>query len=108
GYGIRREGRYFEVEGISPRLRELFSARSEEVGAAVRRFIQEYGRPPTVGERKALTILSRSPKSVDHAPAFEQWSRRAAESGGAQIPIPNPSARPPLDRHAALAEVIAE
>lgn len=108
GYGVRREGRYFEIEGVSARLRDLFSARSDEVGAAVRRFIQEYGRPPTVAERKTLTILSRSPKSVDHAPAFAQWTRRAAESGGAQIPTPDPSARPPLDRHAALAEVIAE
>jgi conjugative relaxase-like TrwC/TraI family protein len=107
GYRITREGRYFEVEGISAGLRETFSARSEEVGAAVRRFIQEYGRPPTIAERKALTVLSREPKSVDHAPAFEQWTRRAEERGGAQIPKPN-AARPPLDRHAALAEVIAE
>jgi conjugative relaxase-like TrwC/TraI family protein len=108
GYGITREGRYFEVEGISARLRDVFSARSEEVGAAVRRFIQEYGRPPTNAERKALTIMSREPKSVDHAPAFEQWTRRADESGGAQIPKPDAAARPTIDRHAALAEVIAE
>ncbi|HXA30099.1 MAG TPA: MobF family relaxase [Candidatus Angelobacter sp.] len=108
GYRITRDGRYFEVDGISARLREVFSARSEEVGAAVRRFIQEYGRPPTIAERKALTVLSRSPKSVDHAPAFEQWTRRANERGGAQIPAPDVAARPTLDRHAALAEVIAD
>jgi len=108
GYQIRREGRYFEVEGVSARLREAFSARSEEVGAAVRRFIQEYGRPPTIAERKALTVLSRQVKSADHAPAFEQWARRADASGGAQIPTPGPAMRPPLDRHAALAEVIAD
>ncbi len=108
GYGIRREGRYFEIDGVSARLREVFSARSDEVGVAVRRFIQEYGRPPTTAERKALTIHSRSPKSADHVPAFEQWARRAAESGGGQIPAPDLSAAPPIDQHAALAEVIAE
>jgi conjugative relaxase-like TrwC/TraI family protein len=108
GYGITREGRYFEVEGISSRLREVFSARSEEVGAAVRRFIQEYGRPPTIAERKALTILSRQVKSADHAPAFEQWTRRADESGGTQMPEPDAAGRPTVDRHAALAEVIAD
>jgi conjugative relaxase-like TrwC/TraI family protein len=108
GYQIRREGRYFEVEGISPRLRQVFSARSEEVGAAVRRFIQEYGRPPTIAERKALTVLSRQVKGADHAPAFEQWARRADASGGAQIPTPGAPERPAIDRHAALAEVIAE
>src|SRR5579884_1816058 len=108
GYQTRREGRYFEVEGISDRLRKVFSARSDEVGAAVRRFIQEYGRPPTIAERKALTVLSRSPKSVDHAAAFEQWARRAADSGGAQIPKPTSAARPAIDRHTAVAEVIAE
>jgi len=108
GYQVTREGRYFEVDGISPRLRQVFSARSDEVGAAVRRFIQEYGRPPTIPERKALTVLSRQVKGADHAPAFEQWSRRADASGGAQIPTPDTAARTAIDRHAVLAEVIAE
>lgn len=108
GYQVRREGRYFEVEGISSRLREVFSARSEEVGAAVRRFIQEYGRPPTIAERRSLTVLSRQAKGADHAPAFEQWPQRADASGGAQLPQPDTSARQPLDRHAALAQVVAD
>jgi conjugative relaxase-like TrwC/TraI family protein len=71
GYGITREGRYFEVEGISARLRAGFSGRSSEVAAAVRAFRDTYGRPPTPAERKALTLMTREPKSVDHAPAFD-------------------------------------
>ncbi|HXA29335.1 MAG TPA: MobF family relaxase [Candidatus Angelobacter sp.] len=107
GYGIQREGRYFEVEGVSPRLREAFSSRSQEVAAAVARFTQEHGRPPTIQERKALTVLSREPKSVDHAPAFEQWARRAEEAGSAQLPTPAPGRQAP-DRWAMLAAFVTE
>jgi conjugative relaxase-like TrwC/TraI family protein len=107
GYGIQRDGRYFEVEGISARLREAFSSRSEEVAAAIARFTQEHGRPPTIQERKALTVLSREPKSVDHAPAFAQWARRAEEAGGAQLPTPATDRQAP-DRWAMLAAVVAE
>jgi hypothetical protein len=45
GYRTYRESRYFEVGGISARLREAFSPRSDEGTAAVRRFMQERGRP---------------------------------------------------------------
>lgn len=108
GYGIRREGRYFEVEGLSARLREAFSSRSEEVSAAIRRFMDEHGRPPTIAERKALVVLSREPKSVDHTPAFEQWARRAEAAGGIDLPRPvyGPPATP--DRWVALSGVVAD
>jgi conjugative relaxase-like TrwC/TraI family protein len=108
GYGVYRDGRYFEVEGISARLREAFSARSEEVTAAIRRFMDEHGRPPTIAERKALVVLSREPKSVDHAPAFDQWTRRAEQLGEIDLPRPvyGPYAVP--DRVAALHAVIAD
>jgi conjugative relaxase-like TrwC/TraI family protein len=92
GYGTVREGRYFEIDGISARLREVFSSRTEEVSAAVLRFVQERGRQPTIAERKALTVLSREPKSVDHAPAFEQWMGRAEAAGVARLPAPDPAA----------------
>ena len=105
GYGVRREGRYFEVDGIGARLRERFSSRSAEVGDAVRAFHEQYGRSPTIAERKALTLMTREPKSVDHAPAFEQWAQRA---GGAELlrPLFGPPA--PADREAAAAAVIRD
>jgi conjugative relaxase-like TrwC/TraI family protein len=108
GYRTVREGRYFEVEGISPKLRQVFSSRSDEVAAAVRRFVQERGRAPTVAERKALTVLSREPKSVDYAPAFEQWTARAqAAAGNANLPQPGAERSSP-DRWVSLQAVIAE
>jgi conjugative relaxase-like TrwC/TraI family protein len=107
GYGIQRDGRYFEVEGISARLREASSSRSQEVAAAVARFTQEHGRPPTTQERKALTVLSREPKSVDHVPAFKQWAQRAEDAGGAQLPTPAADCQA-ADRWAMLAAVVAE
>lgn len=107
GYRTVREGRYFEVEGISPKLRQVFSSRSDEVAAAVRRFVQERGRTPTVAERKALTVLSREPKSVDHAPAFEQWTARAEAAGRVDLPLPDAERSRP-DRWASLQAVIAE
>jgi conjugative relaxase-like TrwC/TraI family protein len=108
GYGVVRDGRYFEVEGISARLREAFSARAEEVTAAIRRFMDEHGRAPTIAERKALVVLSREPKSVDHAPAFEQWTRRAEAAGGGELPRPVYGPHAARDRWAALAGVVAD
>jgi conjugative relaxase-like TrwC/TraI family protein len=108
GYGTVREGRYFEVEGISARLREVFSSRSEEVGAAVRRFVQDRGRQPTIAERNALIVLSREPKSVDHSPAFEQWTGRADAAGLATLPAPDPAADALPDRWAAVQAVVAD
>jgi len=108
GYRTVRDGRYFEVEGISSKLRQVFSSRSDEVAAAVRRFVQEHGRTPTVAERKALTVLSREPKSVDHAPAFEQWAVRAGGIGPVTLPTPESAARALIDRWTSLQAVIAE
>ncbi len=105
GYGITREGRYFEIEGISAALRERFSSRSSELAAAVRAFRDVYGRPPTPTERKALTLMTRTQKAVEHGPAWEQWRARA---GGAVLPerVYGPPA--PVDRDAAVAAVIGE
>jgi conjugative relaxase-like TrwC/TraI family protein len=105
GYGVRREGRYFEVEGISAGLRERFSSRSLEVGEAVRRFREQYGRSPTIAERKALTLMTREPKSVDHAPAFEQWAHRA---GDAELPRPVFGPPAPVERKAAADAIIRD
>jgi len=105
GYGITREGRYFEIEGIGAEVRDRFSARSGQLAAAVRAFREEHGRGPTPTERRALTLMTREPKSVDHAPAFEQWARRA---GDAELPRPEYGPRLPSDRRAVLATVVAE
>ncbi len=105
GYSIVRDGRYFEVAGIGAALRERFSSRSAELATAVRTFREEHGRPPTPAERKALTLMTRIQKSVEHAPAFEQWRRRAGDSA-----LPNPEYGPPapVDRDAVVAEIVQE
>lgn len=105
GYSITRTGRYFEVDGIDAQLRERFSARSGELAAAVREFRAEHGRGPTPTERKALTLMTRQAKSVEHAPAFDQWRARAGD-----IVLPDPVFGPParVNREAVAAAVIAD
>jgi len=102
GYELRREGRYVEVAGVSARLRERFSSRSMELRNAVRAFREQYGREPSVAERKTLTLMTREPKSVEHAPALAQWAGRA---GAERLPLPLYGPPPPLDREAVAATV---
>jgi hypothetical protein len=49
--------------------------------------------------------MTREPKSVDHAPAFEQWRRRA---DAAELPRPVLGPPAPADRESAVVAVIAD
>jgi conjugative relaxase-like TrwC/TraI family protein len=81
GYRVHREGRFFEVSGISERMRDAFSARTAEVKAATARFVATYGRQPNIAEFRNLVVQSRGPKGGEGAPAFEQWREHADSAG---------------------------
>ncbi len=44
--GTGRDGRYFEVAGVSEGVRDALSGRSREVWLAAERFRARYGRAP--------------------------------------------------------------
>ncbi|MBJ7607859.1 MAG: AAA family ATPase [Candidatus Dormibacteraeota bacterium] len=81
GYRVHREGRYFEVSGVSKEARHTFSQRAREVEAATTRFVAKHGRRPTDEEARNLVVLSRHPKAAEQVSAFAQWHERAAEVG---------------------------
>ena len=81
GYRVHREGRYFEINGVSRDVMRAFSARAVEVEAAEARFVASHGRQPTTAEKRSMVVRTRSAKSADHRPAFEQWAQRAAVLG---------------------------
>ena len=81
GYRVHREGRYFEISGVSVQARRSFSQRAQEVEAATARFVAKHGRRPTDEEARNLVVLSRHPKATEHAAAFAQWQERAQDVG---------------------------
>ena len=52
--GHGREGRFFEISGVSRRLVEAFSARGREVTKATERFRARFGRAPERGQLRRL------------------------------------------------------
>jgi len=97
GYRVHRQGRYFEITGVSTEVQRTFSTRAQEVEAAVAAFTARHGRRPTDEEGRNLVVLSRQPKAADHAPAFAQWQERAAAAGFAPDDIPQLRRHQPLD-----------
>ena len=81
GYRTERHGRYFEVQGVPPKVRQAFSARSAEVEQAVSAFRARHGRAPTDEEVRGLVVRSRSPKTAIPEDAFQAWKQRAKEAG---------------------------
>lgn len=81
GYRVHRQGRYFEITGVSKEVQRTFSVRAQEVEAATARFVAKHGRRPTDEEARNLVVLSRQPKAGEHGPAFAQWQERAATAG---------------------------
>jgi conjugative relaxase-like TrwC/TraI family protein len=59
-----RDGRYFELPGVPPRLSERWSARGTEVERAARAFRTRYGRDPRAGELGSLTVATRGSKAA--------------------------------------------
>jgi TrwC relaxase/AAA domain len=90
GFEIERQtghsGQYFEVGGISPRLREEWSSRHKEVeskGEAWRRaFHESFGRMPTPSEERDWAAKTRAAKAKWHCgDLYRRWHAQAAALG---------------------------
>ncbi|MHB1467811.1 MAG: MobF family relaxase [Solirubrobacteraceae bacterium] len=76
--GTGKEGRYFEIAGVSRDLREAFSARSREVARASERFRARHGRAPERGELRAIKLENRRAKvQVTQADLQREWRATA-------------------------------
>jgi conjugative relaxase-like TrwC/TraI family protein len=81
GFQVERGGRYFEVAGVTDRVRAEFSTRARDVERARRAFITTHGRVPSIPERRALTLRTRRAKSCEPADPFPAWRDRAEAAG---------------------------
>ena len=98
GYQTERHARYFEVSGISPKVRSAFSARAAEVERAIAAFRARHGRAPTDEEVRGLVVRSRSPKRAVPEDAFQAWRERAKDAGAdpkSWAPQPRPIPQSP-------------
>ncbi len=77
--GTGRDGRYFEVAGISEDVREALSGRSREVWLAAERFRARYGRAPERDELRNVKLENRKAKTPQSRPELQAtWDERAA------------------------------
>ncbi len=77
--GTGRDGRYFEVAGISENVREALSGRSREVWLAAERFRARYGRAPERDELRNVKLENRKAKTPQSRPELQAtWDERAA------------------------------
>jgi conjugative relaxase-like TrwC/TraI family protein len=77
--GAGRDGRYFEVAGISENVREALSGRSREVWLAAERFRARYGRAPERDELRNVKLENRKAKTPQSRPELQAtWDERAA------------------------------
>jgi conjugative relaxase-like TrwC/TraI family protein len=77
--GTGRDGRYFEVDGISEGVRQALSGRSREVWLAAERFRARYGRAPEREELRNVKLENRQAKTPQNRPELQQvWEERAA------------------------------
>jgi conjugative relaxase-like TrwC/TraI family protein len=77
--GTGRDGRYFEVAGISQDVREALSGRSREVWLAAERFRARYGRAPEREELRNVKLENRKAKTPQSRPELQAtWDERAA------------------------------
>jgi conjugative relaxase-like TrwC/TraI family protein len=77
--GTGRDGRYFEVAGISEGAREALSGRSREVWLAAERFRARYGRAPERDELRNVKLENRQAKTPQNRLELQQvWEQRAA------------------------------
>ncbi len=93
GFEIERRtgqsGQYFELRGISARLREEWSSRHKEVeskGDEWRRsFRESFGRLPTQSEERDWAAKTRAAKAKWHGGnLFQRWHAQAAALGATQ------------------------
>ncbi|MGD1058437.1 MAG: MobF family relaxase [Solirubrobacteraceae bacterium] len=77
--GTGRDGRYFEVAGISESVRDALSGRSREVWLAAERFRARYGRAPERDELRNVKLENRKAKTPQSRPELQAtWDERAA------------------------------
>jgi conjugative relaxase-like TrwC/TraI family protein len=77
--GTGRDGRYFEVAGISENVREALSGRSREVWLAAERFRARYGRAPERDELRNVKLENRKAKTPQSRTELQAtWDERAA------------------------------
>lgn len=74
-----KDGRYFELAGVPEELSRRWSARTEEIDAAARRFRERYGRAPRGGELGALTVQTRGTKTMEGQVELDQPWRAVGE-----------------------------
>ncbi len=83
GVGIeRRQGngeRYFGVKGVSKKLSEYWSSRTQDVHRAANLFRQRYGREPGPGELDSISVATRGSKTAASAERVNAaWRARGA------------------------------
>ncbi|HWJ50642.1 MAG TPA: AAA family ATPase, partial [Solirubrobacteraceae bacterium] len=77
--GTGRDGRYFEVAGISETARDALSGRSREVWLAAERFRARYGRAPERDELRNVKLENRQAKTPESRPELQAtWDERVA------------------------------
>jgi conjugative relaxase-like TrwC/TraI family protein len=77
--GTGRDGRYFEVAGISEGARDALSGRSREVWLAAERFRARYGRAPERHELRNVKLENRHAKMPQDRMELQRvWVDRAA------------------------------
>lgn len=73
-----KDGRYFELAGVSRELRDAFSRRAREVQRHAERFRAKYGRAPKRGELRTLKAEHRPAKRlVDRGELDRAWRQTA-------------------------------
>jgi conjugative relaxase-like TrwC/TraI family protein len=80
--GVGKEGRFFEVAGVSRGLIDAFSSRTREVARAIERFRAENGRAPEPGELRVLKLENRRAKTLTTKGDLQRaWEDTAARHG---------------------------
>jgi conjugative relaxase-like TrwC/TraI family protein len=80
--GTGKDGRYFEIEGVTRELCEAFSGRSREVARAAERFRARYGRAPERGELRNLALENRRSKEPTTRSDLQRaWAQTARDHG---------------------------
>ena len=111
GYRLRwqqtRRGPIFDLEGVDPRVIELFSSRHRHIQQLADQFQAARGRPPTPIERRHLAARDRAPKTAAcHAPHWPTY-RQVLRDRGLPEPPPHrhrhrPAPVPLAEREAAV------
>ncbi len=95
--GTGKDGKYFEIAGVSAGLRDAFSKRHREIAQAAERFRAKHGRAPERGEIRDIALESRRAKDLTTRGDLQRvWKRTGGRHGfGADEAVHLVGARPP-------------